>query len=141
MQFYGPFALDSFPHEGSKVFPSTHSLENGGAFKGSARDLLPDNNISKSSAIVQLELSPSMMLLFVLYSDGRLFSCSVSKKGLKQVESIKAEKKLGSGDAVYVSIASEQQILAVGTRRGVVELYDLAEFTSLIRTVSLYDWG
>ena len=82
-----------------------------------------------------------MRLLLVLYSDGELVSCSVSKKGLKPVESIKAEKSLGSGDAVCTSVAGDQQILAVGTRRGVVELYDLAESGSLIRTVSLYDWG
>ena len=82
-----------------------------------------------------------MRLLLVLYSDGQLVSCSVSKKGLKPVESIKAEKSLGSGDAVCTSVAGDQQILAIGTRRGVVELYDLAESGSLIRTVSLYDWG
>lgn len=34
-----------------------------------------------------------------------------------------------------------RSILAVGTRRGVVELYDLVESGLLIRTVSLYDWG
>lgn len=77
----------------------------------------------------------------MLYSDGQLVSCSVSKKGVKQAESIKAEKRLGSGDAVCASVASEQELLAVGTRRGVVELYDLTESASLIRTVSLYDWG
>jgi hypothetical protein len=40
----------------------------------------------------------------------------VNKKGLKYTESIRAEKKLG-GDAVCASVASEQQILAVGTVR------------------------
>lgn len=80
-------------------------------------------------------------MLFVLYSDGQLVSCSTSKKGLRQTDFIKIEKKLGSGDSVCTSVASEQQILAVGTRRGVVELYDLAESASLIRTMSLYDWG
>ena len=82
-----------------------------------------------------------MRLLFVLYSDVQLVSLSVSKRGLKQVEYIKPEKKLGSDDAVCTSVASDQQILAVGTRRGVVELYDLAESASLIRSVSLSDWG
>ena len=61
----------------------------------------------------------------MLYSDGQV-SCSISKKGLKHVESIKAEKRLGVGDAVCASVASEQQILAVGTKRGLAELYDLA---------------
>ena len=90
---------------------------------------------------MQLELCLLMRLLFVLYSDGQLVSFSVSKRGLKQVEYIKPEKKLGSDDAVCTSVASDQQILAVGTRRGAVKLYDLAESASLIRTVSLYDWG
>lgn len=83
----------------------------------------------------------SLRLLFVLFSDGQLALCSVSKKGLKQADSIKAEKHLGSGDAACTSVASEQQILAVGTRRGIVELYDLAEPVSIIRSVSVYDWG
>lgn len=77
----------------------------------------------------------------MVYANGQLLLCSVSKKGLKQAKSIKAEQRLGSGDSVCASIASEQQILAVGTSRAVVELYDLAESASLIRTVSLYDWG
>ncbi|KAK7328402.1 hypothetical protein VNO77_22507 [Canavalia gladiata] len=38
-------------------------------------------------------------------------------------------------------VALEQQILIVGTRRGIVELYDLAESASLIHSVSLHDWG
>ncbi|MBN8157075.1 hypothetical protein J0J30_24060, partial [Vibrio vulnificus] len=41
------------------------------------------------SGITQLELYVAMRLLFVVYSDGQLISCSVSKKGLKQAESIK----------------------------------------------------
>lgn len=83
----------------------------------------------------------SLRLLFVLFSDGQLVLCSVSKKGLKQADSIKAEKQLGPGDATCTSVASEQKILAVGTRRGIVELYDLAESVSIIRSVSVYDWG
>jgi hypothetical protein len=94
-----------------------------------------------NSEIKQLELCLPLRLLFVLYSDGQLVSCSISKKGLKQVDGIKAEKRLACGDAVCASVALEQEILAVGTRRGIVELYDLAESTVLIRTVSLYDWG
>lgn len=76
----------------------------------------------------------------MLNSDGQLVVCSVNKKGLKYTESIKAEKKLG-GDVVCASVASEQQILAVGTRKGMVVLYDLSQSISLLRTVSLHDWG
>ncbi|KAM1000977.1 hypothetical protein ACFX2I_007557 [Malus domestica] len=136
-EFYGTFDLDPFPRDGSEVIPSPHSLDNGVASKGVPGAIC----ISRKSAIIQLELSYPLRLLFVLYSDGQLVSCSISKKGLKHVESIKAEKRLGVGDAVCASVASEQQILAVGTKRGLVELYDLAESASLIRSVSLYDWG
>ncbi|TQD73210.1 hypothetical protein C1H46_041265 [Malus baccata] len=136
-EFYGTFELDPFPRNGSEVIPSPHSLDNGVASKG----VLGTICISWKSAIIQLELCFPLRLLFVLYSDGQLVSCSTSKKGLKHVESIKAEKRLAVGDAVCASVASEQQILAVGTKRGLVKLYDLAEFASLIRSVSLYDWG
>ncbi|KAK4339303.1 hypothetical protein RND71_040765 [Anisodus tanguticus] len=96
---------------------------------------------SKNSAVIHLEFSLPLRLLVVLFSDGQLVLCSVSKKGLKQMEFIKAEKRLGSGDAVCAAVASVQQLLAVGTRRGVVELYDIAESASFMRSVSLYDWG
>lgn len=140
IQFYGAFELDSSPRDGSEVNPSAHPLDNGitGEHSGT---LISKHNVSRNSAIVQLELCLPMRLLFVLFSDGQLVSYSISKKGLKQVEYIKAERRLGSGDAVCASVAPEQQILAVGTKRGVVDLYDLAESASLIRSVSLYDWG
>ncbi|CAN6710942.1 unnamed protein product [Malus baccata var. baccata] len=136
-EFYGTFEFDPFPRNGSEVIPSPHSLDNGVASKGVPGTIC----ISWKSAIIQLELCFPLRLLFVLYSDGQLVSCSISKKGLKHVESIKAEKRLAVGDAVCASVASEQQILAVGTKRGLVKLYDLAESASLIRSVSLYDWG
>ncbi|KAK8636281.1 hypothetical protein V6N13_004985 [Hibiscus sabdariffa] len=139
-EFYGVFGLDSSQHNGSEVATLSHSLVNFTAGEDD-RTFALNNNVSKKSAIAQLEFCVPMRLLLVLYSDGQLVSCSVSKKGLKAVECIKAEKVLGNGDAVCTSAAGDQLILAVGTRRGVVELYDLAESGSLIRTVSLYDWG
>ncbi|KAB2597743.1 RIC1-like protein [Pyrus ussuriensis x Pyrus communis] len=110
-EFYGTFELDPFPRDGSEVIPSPHSLDNGVASKGVQGTI----GISRKSAIIQLELCFPLRFLFVLYSDVQLVSCSI--------------------------IASEQQILAVGTKRGLVELYDLAESASLIRSVPLYDWG
>lgn len=140
-EFCGSFELDCNPHDKNEVTLLSHSMGNGLA-SGDAQGVLPsDCKISRRSAIIQLEFCFPMRLLFVLYSDGQLVSCSVSKKGLKQAENIIFEKRMGAGDAVCTSVASEQQILAVGTRRGVVELYDLAESSSLIRSVSLYDWG
>ena len=55
-------------------------------------------------------------------------------------DSIKVERWMTSDDAVCVSIASEQRVIAIGGRKGVVELYDL-ESASHLRTLSLYDWG
>ncbi|KAJ1378646.1 Ribosome control protein 1 [Sesbania bispinosa] len=138
-EFYGAFQFDPNPpasFDNSQIPPS---LENGLSPKSLLKVPIL-NHIPRNSEIKQLELCLPLRLLFVLYSDGQLVSCSISKKGLKQVDCIKAEKRLACGDAVCASVALEQQILAVGTRRGVVELYDLAESTSL-REVSLYDWG
>ncbi|XP_042380712.1 guanine nucleotide exchange factor subunit RIC1-like [Zingiber officinale] len=95
----------------------------------------------RSSAIIQLELSSQLRLLVVLFSSCQIALCSISKKGLKQTQSIKAERWFNTEDAVCASVASDQQILAVGCSRGVVELYDLAENATLLRTISLYDWG
>ncbi|KAM7277274.1 hypothetical protein ACFE04_019140 [Oxalis oulophora] len=136
-EFNGAFELSLDPRDGSQDNLLQYPLSNGEAHGTS----VSDDKIFRNSAITQLELCLTMRLLFVLYSNGQLVSCSFNKKGLKQAESIKAEKMLGSGEAVYVSVASEQQILAVGTRRGAVELYDLTQSASLIRTVSLSDWG
>lgn len=96
---------------------------------------------TRSSAIVQLELSLQLRLLVVLFSGCQIALCSVNKKGLKQTSFIKAERWLNTDDAMCASVASDQQILAVGCSRGVVELYDLAENATHLRTISLYDWG
>uniref|UniRef100_A0A6N2L826 RIC1 C-terminal alpha solenoid region domain-containing protein n=1 Tax=Salix viminalis TaxID=40686 RepID=A0A6N2L826_SALVM len=140
-EFYGAFEIDPNSCDSSDTSTSPNSLGNGFASGRAPAGSVSNHNITRKTAIVQLELCLLMRLLFVLYSDGQLVSFSVSKRGLKQVEYIKPEKKLGSDDAVCTSVASDQQILAVGTRRGVVELYDLAESASLIRSVSLSDWG
>jgi hypothetical protein len=92
-------------------------------------------------AIVSVELSVKLRLLVALYSDCQVALCTVGKKGLKQSGGIRVERWLNSGDAMCTSVASDQQILAVGCSRGVVELYDLAENARLMRTVSLFDWG
>ncbi|KAK4788150.1 hypothetical protein SAY86_019469 [Trapa natans] len=138
-EFYGPFDLESIEVGSTQTNDLTQSLSNG---------VLPEwkhgtinQSSTRKSAVVHLELCLSMRLLFVLYNDGHLVSFSVSKKGLKHAELIKPERTVGCGDAVCAAVASEQQILAVGTTRGVVELYDLAESASHIRSVSLHDWG
>jgi WD40 repeat protein len=94
-----------------------------------------------NSSIVHVELSVKLRLLVALYSGCHIALCTVGKKGLKQPGSIRVERWLNTDDAMCTSVASEQQILAVGCSRGVVELYDLAENMRHIRTISLYDWG
>ncbi|KAF9602571.1 hypothetical protein IFM89_029870 [Coptis chinensis] len=139
-EFSGSFRLERNTSRNNEVTKQPHSLENGLVSVGTIRALISNIALS-ASAVVQLELSSPLRLLVVLYSDGKVALCPLSKRGLKHTESIKVERWLSSGDGVCVSVASDQQILAVGTRRGIVELYDLAESASLLRTVSLYDWG
>ncbi|KAF5953091.1 hypothetical protein HYC85_011035 [Camellia sinensis] len=140
-EFYGAFGLHFYLQDGNEATKLSYSPDNGLASKGVQGAVMPSHYLFQRSAIIQLEFSLPLRLLFVIFLEGQLVLCSVSKKGLKQAESIKAEKLLGSGDAACASVCSEQQILAVGTRRGVVELYDLVDSASLIRSVSLYDWG
>lgn len=135
------FDLDVQSRDGSGVPKLANSSENGLASGGSLSSSKFSHHLLKNSAVIHLEFTLPLRLLVVLFSDGQLVLCSVSKRGLKQMDSIKAEKKLGSGDAVCAAVASDQQLLAVGTRRGVVELYDIAESASLMRSVSLCDWG
>uniref|UniRef100_A0A7N0UYN2 RIC1 C-terminal alpha solenoid region domain-containing protein n=1 Tax=Kalanchoe fedtschenkoi TaxID=63787 RepID=A0A7N0UYN2_KALFE len=136
-EFCGAFLLDDDSHCDQETAEISHSADNGPA----SGFLKSTHNHFERPAVVHLELSMSLRQLVVLYANGRLLLCSVSKRGLKQVDSIRAEKSFGPGDAVCTSLASEQLILAVGTRRGVVELYDMTTSPSLIRSVSLYDWG
>ncbi|KAH9625616.1 hypothetical protein KSS87_016388 [Heliosperma pusillum] len=140
-EFYGAFDIKCHAGEIDENLQLSYSFQNGTPPSKSSEVHCLDPIVSGTSAISWLELSLSLRILFVLFSDGQILMCSVSKRGLKQAESIKAEKVLGSGDAACVSVASNQHVLAVGTRRGVVELYNLAESALLIRTISLYDWG
>ncbi|RAL48931.1 hypothetical protein DM860_001251 [Cuscuta australis] len=140
-EFCGAFNIDVQFCDGSGATKHSNNMENDFASTGAEIDNVPSICKSQPSAVSHLEYSQPLRLLFALFSDGQLIVCSVSKKGFRLAEHVKAEKRLGSGDAVCTSVASEQQILAVGCKRGVVELYDLAESTSLIRSISLYDWG
>ncbi|XP_010275696.1 PREDICTED: RAB6A-GEF complex partner protein 1-like [Nelumbo nucifera] len=137
-EFCEALELRSHPHGSNEVTVAQHSLDNGSSSEA-LRVVTPNDNSFHSYSVIHLELS--LPLLVVLYSDGKLALCSISKKGLKHTEFIKAERWLDCSDAVCASVASDQQIIAIGTTRGVVQLYDLAESVSLLRTVSLYDWG
>ena len=79
------------------------------------------------TSISQLELSLALRLLVVLFGDGHILLCSTSKKGLGHMDGVKAEIFLGVSDAACTALSAEQEILAVGTRRGTVDLYDLED--------------
>ncbi|KAF6162199.1 hypothetical protein GIB67_008328 [Kingdonia uniflora] len=141
-EFSSSFRIHCYPRGSGKNTESAHTLYDGPASEEDSVKMLTSNcNSASVSFVIQLELSLPLRLLVVLYSDGQLALCSVHKKGLKHTESINVERWLYSSDAVCASLASETQILAVGSRRGAVELYNLEEPVSLLRTVSLYDWG
>ncbi|KAI5071151.1 hypothetical protein GOP47_0013402 [Adiantum capillus-veneris] len=89
----------------------------------------------------KLELSVQLNLLIALLEDGRVLICTTSKNGVKKGSDIMPDRWIGVNDAICVSIASEQNLLAVGSKSGAVSLFDLAENATLIRTISLYDWG
>ncbi|RWR80915.1 Ribosome control protein 1 [Cinnamomum micranthum f. kanehirae] len=140
-EFCSTFELHGHPLSNSDVSEPLHSLDNGSSASEGPLSVSTSSHNSNSISIVQLELSLALRLLVVVFCDGLVALCSISKKGLKQTDSINAERWLTTGDAVCASVASDQRILAVGCKRGVVELYDLAESASLLRSVSLYDWG
>lgn len=139
-EFYGAFDLNFHPHDGNGAAKLPHA-DNGFSCEGVQRAFMPSHYFPESCAITQLEFSLPLRSVVVIFSNGQLFFCSVSKRGLRQADSIKVEKLLGSGDASCASMGPEQQLLAVGTSKGIVELYDLRESAKLIRSVSLYDWG
>ncbi|KAH7690530.1 WD40-repeat-containing domain-containing protein [Dioscorea alata] len=134
----GCLQLASWNGEFSDAFkPSYHPS----AYQGDSRGTSSIEGNGKNAVIIQLEFSLALRMLFILYSDGCVALCSTSKKGLRLVNSLKIERWLNTPDAICASVASNQHILAIGCRRGVVELYDLIEGVSHLRTVSVYDWG
>ncbi|KAK6140623.1 hypothetical protein DH2020_025623 [Rehmannia glutinosa] len=143
-EFCGAFSLDMWLNDNIGANKFSNHLGNGLTSSGNQHvDVSNHVNhvVSQTSAVVHLEFSITLRLLFVLFSDGKLIQCSVSKRGLKHTESLIVERRLASEEVVCASVAHEQQILAVGTLKGVVELYDLADSASVIRSVSLHDWG
>eukprot|EP00850_Spirogloea_muscicola_P003181 SM000012S25443 [mRNA] locus=s12:1087565:1095716:- [translate_table: standard] len=106
--------------------------------------VLPTSNgrlFESHMGIAQLEYSEPLRLLVAVLMDGRAVLCSVGDKGLRPVEDIVPEKWVGLMDAVCTQVAAKQQVLAVGSRRGTVELFNLAENAAHLRTISLHDWG
>uniref|UniRef100_A0A7I4D4R9 RIC1 C-terminal alpha solenoid region domain-containing protein n=1 Tax=Physcomitrium patens TaxID=3218 RepID=A0A7I4D4R9_PHYPA len=101
-----------------------------------------DTKIPKrTSGLFQLLVSAELRLLVAIFTEGTVALCNVSGKGSKQGTEITPERWIGVFDAVCASIAHDQQYLAVGTKRGSVELFNLADSASYLRTISLVDWG
>ncbi|KAL1549837.1 guanine nucleotide exchange factor subunit RIC1-like isoform X1 [Salvia divinorum] len=143
-EFCGAFFLDMLPNDVSGANKLSNHYSNGPTASGVQMNDGPNHMnhvVSQISGIVHLEFAITLRSLFVLFTDGELIQCSVSKRGLKHAESVIVEKRFASREAVCASVALDQQILAVGTQKGAVELYDLADSASLIRSVSLHDWG
>ncbi|CAI7744404.1 unnamed protein product, partial [Closterium sp. NIES-53] len=91
--------------------------------------------------VAQMVYSPALRLIAVVLVDGRVVLCSTGERGLRPVEDVTPEKWVGVVDAATVAVGERQQLLAVGSRRGTVELFDLARSSAHLRTVSLFDWG
>ncbi|GJP42311.1 hypothetical protein CLOM_g1893 [Closterium sp. NIES-68] len=91
--------------------------------------------------VAQMVYSPLLRLIAVVLLDGRVVLCSTGERGLRPVEEVTPEKWVGVVDAATVAVGARQQLLAVGSRRGTVELFDLARSSLHLRTISLFDWG
>ncbi|KAK1376844.1 Quinoprotein amine dehydrogenase beta chain-like [Heracleum sosnowskyi] len=104
-EFYGAFELEFYSGNGKESAKTSHSRENGHSLGGVQSVPSCSQSLTVKPAIIHLEFSMSLRLLFVLFSDGQLVLCSVSKKGLKQSDSIKAEKQLEPVSNIrYVSL-------------------------------------
>ncbi|KAF5946222.1 hypothetical protein HYC85_016450 [Camellia sinensis] len=110
-RFCGAFGLRFHPHDGNEATKSSRSLDNGLDSEG-VQAAFMQSLFSPNVCCYPARVLPATEVVvcdILRWTTGIMFN-SIYKKGL------------GSGDASCASVASEQQILAVGTRRGVVEL-------------------
>ena len=126
---------DSYVPEKSPLEEDNHDI----TILGQAKSFREMRNLKLS--FTQLEVSVQLNLLIAVIQDGQVLLCTTSKKGVRKGSDITAERWLGICDAVCAAVAHEQSILAVGSKTGDVNLFDLADNAILIRTISLYDWG
>lgn len=89
----------------------------------------------RASGLAQLQVSAELHLLVAVFTEGTVALCIINGA------EVSPERWVGVFDAVCASIAHDQQYLAVGTRRGSVELFNLADCASYLRSISLVDWG
>lgn len=124
---------------------SPSGLVHQSSFPSSPRFFVPGGDDIKTqrrtSRLSQLQFSDKLHLLVAIFTEGTVALCTVTGKGSKQATEVIPERWVGVFDALCASIAHEEQFLAVGTRRGTVELFNLADSASYLRTISLIDWG
>lgn len=100
-----------------------------------------DTSCGQCGGFTHLEISVQLCLMIAVFQSGHVILCTTSKNGVKEASDITFEKWIGMSDAVCAAVAHEQNLLAVGSKTGAVSLFDLVDNATLIRTISLYDWG
>ena len=101
-----------------------------------------DTKIHKrASGLLQLQVLAELHLLVAIFTEGTVALCNISGTYSKQGTEITPERWVGVVDAVCSSIVHDQQYLVVGTKRGSVEIFNLADCASYLCTISLVDWG
>eukprot|EP00898_Chlorokybus_atmophyticus_P004519 jgi/Chlat1/5068/Chrsp33S08959 len=100
----------------------------------------PQKSPPEPNSIVQLEYSAALQVLAIVVADGRVIVAKTSTSRLHPVEQVHKDTVLAS-DAACVAIATRTEVLAVGRRDGVVDMYSLADRCAYLRTLSLVDWG
>ncbi|KAG0587383.1 hypothetical protein KC19_2G160700 [Ceratodon purpureus] len=134
--------------ETNRLAVSPSSLLHQSSFSSSSRFPLSPLSVgdqmkiqNRTSRLSQLLVSAELHLLIAIFTEGTIALCTVCRKVSKQATEITPERWVSVIDAVCASIAHNEQFLAVGTRRGTVEIFNLADSASYLRTISLIDWG
>eukprot|EP00899_Mesostigma_viride_P007295 jgi/Mesvir1/16567/Mv10107-RA.1 len=94
------------------------------------------------SAVRQVEYSDVMGLFAAVLASGSVALCTASERGLLTADTYMRKRWLSSREATCTAITPRAQVLAVGTRDGTVDLYDVSDSRAdLLRSVSILDWG
>lgn len=137
--------LDSvdYSKEGKLLVDKISAKESSGDLisQGQTRSSLMEASTNPHLSFTQLVISVQLHLLVAVFQDGHVLLCTTSKNGVRKGSDITPERWIGTSDAVCAAVAHEQNMLAVGSKKGAVSLFDLADNAILIRTISLYDWG
>ena len=133
IQFIGDSYIleDHVSVQGDVYSPDNGSSVHSGLNSKNSRNHI-EKNVASFPNISYLELSLALRLLVVGFGDRRVLLCSKNKKGLRQMaDGIKTERWLGLSDVVCVAVGSEQEILAIVSKKGTVNLFDIADGASI----------